>query len=826
MHSQKILLALLIWTFPLQNVVLLGQSPRDKPIPHARITKAIREDNRIVTRGNTHPLARPEYESGLPSPDYRMERMILTLTADSAQQQALKDLLADQHNPKSPRYHQWLSPEEFGRQFGVSQADLDQVANWLRSHGFDVEEIPAGRLSILFSGNVSQVESAFHTPIHTYRVNGETHHANAVDPEIPGELADVVQGVVSLHDFRSYPAHTKLGTIAAPQYSAGGGRFYMAPADFATIYHLGPLYQNAIDGNGQNIAIVGRCNINISDVQTFRSYFGLPAKDPTVIVNGIDPGIVSNDEVGEALLDVEWAGAVAKNAGVKFVVSASTNSTDGVNLSAQYIVNHNLAPVMSVSFGLCEALEGSAGNSFINNLWQQAAAQGISVFVSSGDSGAAGCDAASASTATHGNGVNALCSTPYSVCVGGTQFNDSNPATYWSAVSDPRTKSSALQYIPEVVWNESALATGGSGLWSSGGGPSVLYSKPSWQNLNGVPADGKRDVPDVSLTAAGHDGYLIYRNGQLAAASGTSATSASFAGLMSLVVQNMRAAQGNANPTFYALAKNQLSGGAPVFHDVTLGTNTVPGVTGFNAGPGYDLATGLGSPDAAALVNHWSDGAVTTAALRLTLQTASIRLVQGATSSMSISVAATGSFSSNSAITLSASNLPSGLTARFSPNVLSPASNVSVLTLNASAYATPGTYNVQIAAVGAGISQQASLTVTLAVPADFALALNPSSITAWKGITATTPAKTTATVTLAGDFNSAVTLSASNLPKGMTAAFAPANLPAPGQGSSTLTVTVGLLVRPGDYNIQVSGSGGGKTHSTMLKVTVSLLPKL
>ena len=279
-----------------------------------------------------------------------------------------------------------------------------------------------------------------------------------------------------------------------------------------------------------------------------------------------------------------------------------------MDLSAQYIVTHNLAPVMSTSFGLCEAWLGSSGNNFLNSLWQQAAAQGITVFVSSGDNGAAGCDSASASNATYGRAVNGLCSTPYSVCVGGTEFNDaSNASLYWTTSNASGTQASAISYIPEVVWNESGP---GAGLWASGGGASTIYAKPNWQTGTGVPADGKRDVPDVSLSAAGHDGYLIVQNGGFYVVGGTSAASPSFAGVMALVVQNTAARQGNANTAFYPLASRQRAGGASVFHDVTSGSNSVPGQPGFNATTGYDQATGLGPIDASALVNHWSDSSV------------------------------------------------------------------------------------------------------------------------------------------------------------------------------------------------------------------------
>jgi pseudomonalisin len=551
--------------------------------PADRIHLPIDDGARVVLRGNVHPLARRRYDVGEVPADFRMEKMILTLKPDSQQQANLAALIEAEHNPESHYYHQWLTPEELGEHFGIAKNDLDEIVEWLQSHGMKIDEFPASRREIVFSGTAAQVESAFHTPIHAYNINGENHHANIKNPEIPRALAGVVGGVVSLHDFRSQPMHT-IVNAPTPDFSNGNSHF-LAPADFSTIYDVAPLYQQAINGTGQSIAIVARSNINLADVQQFRRAFGLSVNNPQVIVNGNNPGIVSSNEEVEATLDTEWAGAVARNATIKFVVSASTSSTDGVYLSTQYIVNHNLAPVMSMSFGLCEAALGSSGNSFISNLWQQAAAEGITVLVSSGDSGAAGCDTPSATKATDGRAVNGLCSSPYNVCVGGTEFNDTKNSTlYWASSNAGGTQGSALGYIPEIVWNES----GSSGLWASGGGASSIYGKPSWQTGTGVPADGRRDVPDVSLSAASHDGYLIYMNGSLLAVGGTSAAAPSFAGLMALVAQSTGARQGNANPHLYALASKQHSGGAAVFHDITSGNNSVAGVTGYNAGAGYD----------------------------------------------------------------------------------------------------------------------------------------------------------------------------------------------------------------------------------------------
>jgi hypothetical protein len=542
-----------------------------------------------------------------------MERMILQLRRPPEAQARLEALLEAQQDPDSPEYHRWLTPEQFGARFGPAPEDLERVQAWLREEGFNVDDVAAGRMSLLFSGTVAQVERAFRTPIRRFLVHGEPHQANLEDPSIPAALAGVVEGVVSLHDI-PHPA-LNTGFRPAPDAEALAERktkgHPMVPGDFAAIYGVGPLHREGVDGIGVSIAVVGRTHIPLEDVAEFRRIYGLPPNPVEVILNGPDPGDLGPAEDGEAHLDVEWAGAVAPGASIRLVVSPTTSATDGVDLSARYIVDHNLAPVMSTSFGQCESQLGRAELAFFRSLWAQAAVQGICSCVASGDSGPAGCNSGSESTGT-GAAVSGLASTPFNLAVGGTQFNPGS-GTYWRARKS-KDGSSALGYIPEAAWNESGSAPGGSGLWASGGGLSGTYRRPCWQVVPGMPGDAAdRAIPDVSLNASSHDGYVIQSGGRRQVTGGTSCSCPAFAGLMALVVQKTGERQGNPAQTLYRLgraqyqAQNQPSGSA-VFHDVRAGDTTVPGTEGYPCTPGYDLATGLGSVDAQALVAAWGRG--------------------------------------------------------------------------------------------------------------------------------------------------------------------------------------------------------------------------
>jgi subtilase family serine protease len=688
------------------------------------------DETRLVTLTGNAPLrARAGFDEGaidegVIGANMRLDRMLLLLQSSAAQQASLDALVEAQQDPGSPQYQQWLTPAEFGAQFGVDDSGLAMVSAWLAAHGFTVEEVSAGRRLVVFSGTAAQVSSAFHTELHRFRVDGIEHIANSSDPQIPVSLAGVVGGVVTLSDFRrtSQIASQKLFAAkteysGGPEYSAGGTH-NIFPADFATIYDLNPLYSAGTTGFGAAIAVAGRSNVNLSDVETFRSIAGLAANAPSVIVDGTNPGLVSGDE-SESTLDVEWSGAVARAVTVNLVVAASTATTDGIDLASAYIVNHDTAPVVSVSYGSCEQEMGAAELAFYNSLWEQAASQGMSVFVASGDAGAAGCQQGNSSSGTYA-AVNGLCSSPYATCVGGTEFNEgANAAQYWSATNSA-TYGSALGYIPEAVWNESAL-DGGTGLWASGGGASVVYAQPAWQQrMSGAgAASTMRAVPDVSLSAANHDGYFMVENGAFWVVSGTSVSAQAFAGIMALVTARENGkGQGSANPRLYALT----SAVPNPFHPTLSGNNTVPGVEGFSAdGATYNLATGLGSVDGARLVNEWNASSTSgSATLALTSLVQSATIAAGGSVTIQFTAVTGGSFAGS--VSFSVSGLPGGVTATWSANPLMPAlsanSSSALLKLTAAQETVPGSSSVVVSATGDGLTAEKTIMVTVGAHAN------------------------------------------------------------------------------------------------------------
>ena len=704
-------------------VSLFAASLAAQNLRQPRITERIDERALRPLAGNTRPEANRLNDRGAVDESFPLEHMLLQLQRSPQQEDDLVGLIDDLHNSKSPRFHQWLTAEEFGRTYGPAQEDVDKIAAWLESHGFTVNVIYPSGMAIDFSGTAAQVRQAFHTSIHYFEVNGQRHVANASDPQIPAAFAPVVAGIVSMHDFLPHAMRTVHTDYT---FTSSGGAFEaVVPADLATIYDLNPLFNKGYTGAGQTIAVIEDANLySTSDWYTFRSTFGLSVYSSGSLTidqpkpasghnNCKIPGLAGGDD-GEAILDAEWASAAAPGASIVVAACASTNTTFGGLIAMQNLINNPKPPeIMSISYGECEAENGATSNAAFNALYQQAVAEGVSVFVAAGDEGAASCDA-NLNFATHGIGVSAFASTPYNVAVGGTDFSDSylgTNATYWSN-NNSSVFGSALSYVPEIPWNDSCAGKllvnffgyptpyGADSLCASktakqdglrtvtagSGGPSGCalgsplsngvvggtcrgYGKPSWQSgVAGIPKDGVRDIPDVSLFASnglwGH--YYVFcwtdsANGGApcvgapsgwAGAGGTSFSSPILAGIQALVNQKQAGPQGNPNYVYYKLAAREYgaqgsstcnsstglsAAAAPgcIFHDVTLGDNVVNcsgsvncygyvGKSGppdgalsisnaffepaFNAAIGWDFATGIGTVDAYKLVMNWTAG--------------------------------------------------------------------------------------------------------------------------------------------------------------------------------------------------------------------------
>jgi uncharacterized protein (TIGR03437 family) len=588
------------------SVCAIALHAQQKPIvQQGRLRTAINSNQRTTLAGHVHPMVNANSDRGAVASSFLLPSITIYFKPSPAQNTALETLLADQQNPNSPRYRQWLTPEQFADSFGARQSDYDQVSEWLKSQGFTLASATRSRRWITMQATAAQVENTFKTSIHRYQVNGKLHYANTTEPTIPVALAGLLANIRGLHDFGRQPRLAK-----SPLYNFSNGTHALSPDDFATIYNVAPLYAAGIDGTGQKLAIVGQTAILASDIQRFRTRFNLPSQTvQEVLVPGqADPGIVTGD-IDEANLDLQWAGAVARNAALIYVYSGD------VQTSIDYVVDQNLAPVFSASYGVCEPADLIDAPS-VQATARQANAQGQTWLNAAGDAGATDCDIPFyGAVAQAGLAVDSPANTPEVTAIGGTQFND-NSSTYWAATNDANF-ASALSYIPESAWNTSSAD---GFLAAGGGGTSIFFAKPIWQTGPGVPSSAFRHLPDLSLNSSGNTPAYVISQGSPGYYYGTSFATPTMAGIIALLNQYLvssgalkQPGLGNINPALYRLAQSS----PDVFHDVVDGANAVPcasgspdcenGRLGFAAGAGYDRATGLGSVDANAFVHKWAN---------------------------------------------------------------------------------------------------------------------------------------------------------------------------------------------------------------------------
>jgi pseudomonalisin len=686
---------------------------------------------RVQLSGHLPGWARAENTAATTVPVGAPLNVTLALKRDAATQAAFEQLLAEQQTPGSALYHQWLTPAQVGQMFGLAQSDLQAVESWLESEGLTVTRVEPNGVLVDVTGSVTAVSNAFRTSFAEFRVGGETRLSATTEPSVPQALQAVIAGVHGLSQSSLQPqsiatavqgkltAQVAAGGLSAtgatkPMLTATNGQHFLTPNDFATIYDLSSVYSGGntgatVAGKAQRVAIVGRSRVAATDISEFESLVGLPSAQPNVIIptGGTDPGTTQTGDQDEATLDVDRVMGTASGAGVDLVVSADSATVSGIYTAAAYEVNTLVDPVMSISFGDCEANAGQQGVSVWDTLFSAAAAEGISVMVSSGDSGAAGCDGDySTIPTTQTASINYICASSYATCVGGTEFADTSDAgNYWST-QNGSGESSAVSYIPEGAWNEPTSGTGTTTYVAAatGGGASEYIAKPSWQTGTGVPADGMRDVPDVALSSATHDGYvacLAYAGGdcskqEFEVFGGTSAAAPGMAGIVALINTATGSAAGNVNPLLFVLAASSSN----VFHDVTETTagvsgctlsvpsmcnNSTPssagltgGLAGYAVGTGFDQSTGWGSVDgakliAAAITPGLSNVASGAGSFTMGTSSGSLSMTAGATSGDTMTVFATAANGFTGVVSLSCSVAAQGTAALLPSCAVSPA---------------------------------------------------------------------------------------------------------------------------------------------------------
>ena len=616
-----------------------------------RITATINSNDTSQLEGSGNPVAFSLNKIGALSGGTHLTGITISFKPTAQQKDELDVLVKEQQTPGSPWYHKWLTPQEYAKRFGLSDGDLAKIETWLGSQGFTIERVANGHNSITFSGTISQVNSAFHTEIDYYSIGGSRHFANSGELSIPKALSAVVESVRNLNNFRPKP----LVRYRRPQpnfTSSQSGSHYLQPGDVAVIYDINPAYNAGYTGTGQSIAVVGQSEIDISDIGHFQSAAGLAVKDPTlVLVPGSGTAQYSSGDEAESDLDLEYAGGIGKGATI-YLVYVGNNQNYSVFDSLQYAVDTRIAPIISMSYGTCEADLSSTDFSTLESIAEQGASQGQSIIAASGDDGSTSCYGDSGLTSAQQEALAVMypASSAYVTGLGGAEFPSadvsSSNTTYWESASGTDVVTSAKSYIPEQAWNDDPtcvqyVSQGNSPLCSGGGGVSSLTSRPSWQSgVAGIPAGSYRLVPDISLNSSPVNGGYLYctsdssawSQGQqascnsgfrdsgtndLTVAGGTSFAAPIFAGMLSILNEKENSTgQGLINSALYHLAGNS-STYTSAFHDITSGGNqctagsqycSSAGGSEYAAAVGYDEATGLGAIDFNNLLSAWAPG--------------------------------------------------------------------------------------------------------------------------------------------------------------------------------------------------------------------------
>jgi len=619
-----------------------------------RIKAEITSAEQSTLKNSQHPMAQARFDAGRMPSDTRLEGISIVFNRSAAQEADLQSLIAAQQNPASPQFHQWLTPEQFAARFGMADADLSKVQNWLEQQGFSIDSVARSKNAIHFTGTARQVETAFQTEMHLYNINGAKHFAPSTALSVPSAIAPAVRGITNLDDFRPQSrVLSRKNMRARPNFTGAGSTdatnevIWFAPGDIATAYDIKPLYNASVTGSGQSITLVGQSAILNSDIEAFQSASGLSIKDPVpyLVPNTGNSTPQPDGDEAESDLDVEWAGAIAPGATINFVYTGS-NQNYGAFDALVYAVDQKIGTIISSSYGECEV---ALGGQTLESSLEQATSQGQTVIAAAGDDGSTDCYGMTELTTAQQEAlaVDYPASSPNVTGMGGTEISQTNAAYYtvgqgyWE--SDPGTSdivNSVEQYIPEVVWNDDTPNCGQAVCISAtGGGASTLFTKPTWQTAL-TPSDGKRDVPDLALYASpSYPGFLFCSsdtsfwnttqspiqqgsctNGfedstgvNLTGAGGTSFDGPIFSGILALINQKQgyTTGQGLINPTLYTLAADSATY-ASAFHDVTSGNNDCTAGSancansdGFSAGTGYDQVTGLGSVDATNLASAW-----------------------------------------------------------------------------------------------------------------------------------------------------------------------------------------------------------------------------
>ncbi len=702
-----------------------------------------------------------------PLPATQSMRLVVALPIRN--QAALDNFLKEVYDPSSGSYRQFLTVEQFTARFGPSQQDYDEVIRFAETHGFTVVSTSRNRLNLDVTGSVAAIEEAFHLKIGTYLLPTENRTFYAPDREPTPDLAVRLWHISGLDNYSiPRPAIVHRDGLHSEATTGSGPGASFLGSDMRAAYYEG----TALSGSGQSLGLLEYYGTDLTDLDTYYSNVHQTNNVPITLLStdGTSTSCVYSQGCDDTEQTLDMTQALGMAPGMSSLLMY-VGSTDAAIFNAMATANPLNAQLSS------SWTWSPADPSTDNPYFEEFAAQGQNLFQAAGDSG----KWTSSSEIYPADDV-------YITSVGGTDLDTSSAGGPWSS--------------------ESAWVDGGGGISPD------HFAIPSWQvtTANGCSACSKtyRNGPDVSANA--NFTFYVCADQTTCTANeygGTSFAAPMWAGYLALVnqqaVANGNHTVGFINPSLYTIGLG--SSYDTDFHDITSGSN------GYSATVGFDLATGWGSPNGSGLISALA-GSSSGSGFSLSASPSSVTVAPGNQGTSTITSTVTGGF--DSAISLSASGQPTGVTVTFNPTSITGA-GTSTMTLTVASSTVPGTYPITV--TGTSGSTQETTTVSLTVTGtspNFTISASPTSLTINPG----NSGHSTITTTISGGFDSAISLSASGQPSRVTVSFNPSSIPAPGSGSSTMTVTVNRRARAGTYTITVTGSGGGVKHTTTVTLTI------
>jgi subtilase family serine protease len=714
------------------------------------------------------------------------QTMRIQIVLQQRNQAELKEFLREQQDPTSPNYRKTLTVDQFTEQYGPSRADYAAVKDFARQNGLEILSGSRNRMLLQVSGSVANIEKALHVSMSVYQHDTENRTFFAPDREPTPDLPFQLWHIGGLDNYATpKPAFHRIDPSEAAEVRSNatigsGPSDSFLGSDMRAAYYVDGNSAATLTGTGQSLGLFELVGTDLVDLTTYYTNVGQTNNVP-ITLTSVDTQSVSCvfksgcDDTEQTLDMTQALGMAPGMSGLTMWIG--TGALSGQTVDDSGILNAMVSANPLQAQLSCSWAWSPTDNTTDDPFFIEMAAQGQNFFAAAGDDG----NWASARFVWPADDPNI-------VSVGGTDLDTESAAGPWAS---------------ETGWVD-----GGGGISPN------KFAIPSWQVAAAAGcakcSQTDRNGPDVSANA--NFTFYVCADQEKCTANlygGTSFATPMWAGYLALtneqyLLNGNTTTLGFINPALYAIyaGPNYTTD----FHNVTSGGNTL------RCTVGYSLSCGLGSPNGDNLLLALAGSAV--AGYSLSASPNAVSVAQGSSGTSTITVAVTGGF--DSAVTLTATGQPTGVTVGFSPTSITGA-GTSTMTMTVAASTVAGTYPITVTGTSGSTTENTTVSLTVTATPSFNIGASPKTVTVAPGATGSTKIETT----VSGGFDAAIALSASGEGTGVTVGFKPASIAAPGSGHSTMEIKVAAGTAAGTRTITVTGKGGGVTKTTKVTLTIS-----